>query len=185
MKKLFFIALMALAMLQPIWAEAAAPYPAHAAAIAHSLYVPTPADTLKAIRLEQPKDVVITGKEQIITWTANFTDTVRIELFKNEVLYATVEYRIASRPGANSFVWNVPANFPKGGGYRIVVQSVNDNNLNGKSNLLTFKADSKNNRRYIWIAGSLILAVGLSFLGIQLARPRTGELPEPPLPDGQ
>lgn len=179
MKQLFYLfyLLTVLAFLLPSGMKATASYPVS--------ILPTVADTIKAIRIEQPKDAVITGKEQIITWIANFTDTVRIELYKNELLYATLEYRTLSRPGANSFIWNVPANFPKGGGYRLIIRSVNDADISGKSNLLTFKSDSKNSRKFIWIAGGLIAAAGLTFLGIQLAKPKTSALPEPPLPDGQ
>lgn len=150
--------------------------------------VPPPAlvsDTVKFIRIEQPKDVVFTGKEQIITWSCNFDDTLQIDLFKNELFYATIEHRVPSRKGLNSYLWNVPAVFPKGGGYRLVIRSVNDAEVSSKSNLLTLKSDAKNNRKFIWIAGGLLLAVGLTFLGLQLTRPETPALPEPPLPDGQ
>jgi hypothetical protein len=177
MKK-FFLLLIAVAWLSLLPAKASAPYPA-----ASKLSIL--ADTIKTIRVEQPTDVVLTDKEQIITWTCNFTDTVRIDLYRNEIFYATIEFQVASRAGINSFIWNVPANFPKGGGYRLVIQPLNDNTVSGKSNLLTIKSATKNNRKFIWIAGGLIVAAGLTFLGIQLAKPKTQSLPEPPLPDGQ
>lgn len=178
MKKIFLI-LIAVAWLPLLPAKASAPYPAKISKL-FSL-----ADTIKAIRVEQPTDVVLTDKEQIITWTCNFTDTVRIDLYRNEIFYATIEYRVVSRTGVNSFVWNVPANFPKGGGYRLVIQPLNDTSVIGKSNLLTVKSAAKNNKKFLWIAGGLIVAAGLTFLGIQLTRPKTQSLPEPPLPDGQ
>jgi len=67
----------------------------------------------------------------------------------------------------------------------LVIQLLNNDSVSGKSNLLTVKSDSKNNRKFLWIVGGLIAAVGLAFLGIQLTKPKTKSLPEPPLPDGQ
>ncbi|MCS7019504.1 MAG: hypothetical protein RMJ87_10450 [Cytophagales bacterium] len=172
-KKLFVLACGMLVSSYTLFANAAVPYPRHAA------------DTLKTIRIEQPQSVIFTGKEQIITWSCNFNDTVQIDLYKSELFYATIEYRVPSRKGLNSYAWSVPANFPKGGGYRLVIRSISDVDVNGKSNLLTIKSDSKSKRKFIWIAGGLVLAAGLAFLGIQLAKPKTKALPEPPLPEGQ
>ena len=178
MKK-FFLILLTTVIWLPITANASAPLPNK---VFGSLNF---ADTIKTIKVEQPTEVVLTGKAQIITWTCNFSDMVRIDLYRNEIYYATIEYRVASRAGVNSFVWNVPANFPKGGGYRLVIQLLNNDSVSGKSNLLTVKSDSKNNRKFLWIVGGLIAAVGLAFLSIQLTKPKTKSLPEPPLPDGQ
>jgi len=178
MKK-FFLILLTTVIWLPITANASAPLPNK---VFGSLNF---ADTIKTIKVEQPTEVVLTGKAQIITWTCNFSDMVRIDLYRNEIYYATIEYRVASQAGVNSFVWNVPANFPKGGGYRLVIQLLNNDSVSGKSNLLTVKSDSKNNRKFLWIVGGLIAAVGLAFLGIQLTKPKTKSLPEPPLPDGQ
>ncbi len=178
MKK-FFLILALVAWLPLLSAQASAPLWAQASTLLNW------ADTIKAIRIEQPTDIITAGKEQIITWTCNFTDTVRIDLYRNEMLYATVEYRVASRAGVNSFVWNVPANFPKGGGYRLVIQPLNGDGVSGKSNLLTVKSDKKTSKKILLVAGGLIVAAGLTFLGIQLTKPKTRSLPEPPLPDGQ
>ncbi|MCS6967230.1 MAG: hypothetical protein RMJ44_01755 [Cytophagales bacterium] len=141
-------------------------------------------DSSKIIRIEQPQEVVFLGKEQIITWTTNFNDTVQIELYRNEMLFATIEYKVPSRRGTNSIIWKVPSTLAKGSNYRIVVQSTSYSEVQGKTNLLTFKADKKSKRIYLWAVGGLLLATGLSFLGIQLAKPKTKPLPEPPLPEG-
>ncbi|MCH7770437.1 MAG: T9SS type A sorting domain-containing protein [Bacteroidetes bacterium] len=62
---------------------------------------------------------------QVITWTDNITENVRIELLKSDTLHTTISTATSSD---GTSIWNIPFDLESGSDYKIKITSVNDEN---------------------------------------------------------
>lgn len=66
---------------------------------------------------------------QNIQWTKNFTDNVKIELYKNSSFIQILDNSNSS----NSFTWNIPLTLTAGNDYKIRIYSVANSNISNES----------------------------------------------------
>ncbi|MCH8033697.1 MAG: hypothetical protein IH950_08080 [Bacteroidetes bacterium] len=67
------------------------------------------------------------GTDQVITWVDNFSDNVKIQLFKSDTLYSTIRVSTASD---SSWSWNnISETIPPGSDYKIKIISLGDSTI--------------------------------------------------------
>jgi surfactin synthase thioesterase subunit len=69
-------------------------------------------------------------EDQMITWTDNFTGSVEIQLFKNDLFHSSI---VTSTPSDGEFTWNIPDNTPSGSDYKVKIISVDDGSVSDQS----------------------------------------------------
>ncbi|MDT9339385.1 FG-GAP-like repeat-containing protein, partial [Trichodesmium erythraeum 21-75] len=82
------------------------------------------------------------GKSYTLEWTDNFRDEVKLELYKDNFLQATIS---SSTPSDGSFSWTVPTSLTSGSNYNIKMTKVNDSSIYDYSNNFTIEANKEVN----------------------------------------
>jgi hypothetical protein len=87
----------------------------------------------KFLTIDLPKSSSIwqIGTQNRIVWFNNYSENVKIELFKNTNFYSTITL---STENDGNFDWNIPADFEAGTDYKIIFTSVDDTNVFTESN---------------------------------------------------
>lgn len=70
------------------------------------------------------------NKSYVIRWDDNFMDTVKIELYKNDMFYKTIKDSLFSY--TNNYLWTLDTNYDKSNNYKVKIISFN-NNILGES----------------------------------------------------
>ena len=76
------------------------------------------------------------GDRTTIRWTDNFSDNVRLELYKGNSFQQTIS---SSTPSDGSHPWRVPTNLSSGSDYRIRARNVNDSSVSDYSSNFTIE----------------------------------------------
>ncbi|MBS9770267.1 MAG: VCBS repeat-containing protein, partial [Trichodesmium erythraeum GBRTRLIN201] len=82
------------------------------------------------------------GKSYTLEWTDNFRDEVKLELYKDNFLQATIS---SSTPSDGSFSWTVPTSLTSGSNYNIKMTKVNDSSIYDYSNNFTIEPNKEVN----------------------------------------
>ena len=89
------------------------------------------AHSYETITLEQPNggEQWAHGEEHLISWKENFSDPVKVELFKNGTVYAVLD----SSNTENRYAWTVPDSLPVDTSYRVKVLNTVDTTISDES----------------------------------------------------
>lgn len=89
------------------------------------------AHSYETITLEQPNggEKWAHGEEHLISWKENFSDPVKVELFKNGTFYTVLD----SRNTENRYAWTIPDSLPADTGYRVKVLNTVDTTVADES----------------------------------------------------
>jgi hypothetical protein len=66
------------------------------------------------------------GSTQTITWNDNFSEDVKIELYKGGFITSTIDF---STPSDGTYNWDIPTSLPVGSDYKIKITSIASNNV--------------------------------------------------------
>jgi hypothetical protein len=67
------------------------------------------------------------GADITVEWSANFSDNIKVELFKGAVLNTTITAGV--RASAGALAWKIPANQTAGADYKIAITRVSDGDI--------------------------------------------------------
>ncbi|MDE5085374.1 MAG: hypothetical protein O4859_30915, partial [Trichodesmium sp. St18_bin1] len=82
------------------------------------------------------------GETYTIGWTDNFSDNVKLELYKGSSFQQTIS---ASTPSDGSYSWTVPTSLSSGTNYNIKIRNVNDSSVYDYSSYFTIEPDEEVN----------------------------------------
>jgi hypothetical protein len=150
----------------------------------HTLHT---ADTNKYIRVLSPLGKVRwkLGSTQKIEWESNFTDSVKIDLFRDAEFVGNIEPDAFNLGGGrkNTLVWKVPVEMPEGKTYRLMLSHVTQNNVRQSSDLFSIDKGGVKISKWIWIGLGAVVVGAAGFFIYQATRPRKEFiLPDPPDP---
>lgn len=87
----------------------------------------------KKIRINSPNgsETLLTGRDQPVTWTDNFNENVKIDLYKNGIYNSTIANNTQSD---GNYSWNVSSELNDGSDYKIKISSVDSELTADESN---------------------------------------------------
>jgi hypothetical protein len=85
-------------------------------------------------------NTIYVDSSYVIRWTSNISDTVNIELYRNDTLAQTIANSLVT--GTNAYLWTVPSTLQAALNYKILVRDIAESNLSSKSvaNFVIIKA---------------------------------------------